>query len=261
MNNCNFFLKNFFFVNYFNSFIILNNFKSKSLFTQKKFDITQKKFDINNTNLLVIYFKYFNKIIIKNNSFVKHNVINFYGEFKNSYLYYFNKFNYKYYKNLINLIFSVNQNNKNFVILDNSYKNIFPIYNYIFNFKNIIVYKKYFFINSKFFTYNNWSYYYNNFSKKFNIVLIVILDFYYFNKFFKSLKSINLPTSSLIPINHVDAFVDYPIYVSYYSNFEKFLVLNLLTQITLMSFNYKNYILRIKYLNLFYDFSLKFNLI
>lgn len=252
---------NFYFLNYFNYYLILkfnSNFKINKLTFNKKIESHNIK-NLFKQNLMLKYFKYFNTVVLLNNGLKRLKQLNFYYSHNKNNFFYFNSYNFFYFKKLINLIFQINKENYNFVIFDKSYKNILPLYNYIYNFKNLSLYRKYFFVSTSFFTYQNWHYHYSQFIKKFNIILILIFDFQHFNKFFKILKNINLPISSLLPINNLNSFVDYPIYTNYICNFEKIIFYNLIAQTVLISFNYKNYEFKLKYLKLFYNFSLKFN--
>lgn len=260
MKNQNFFTTNFISLNFFNFYLLLNLSKhtNKNIIFNKKLEKLKIDFTLKN-NLLLKYVKYFNKLVFYRNINIKNNQLNYYNTFNKKNSYYLNNYNNFYFKKFINLLFFLNSSGYNFLVLDKSYKNVLPLYNYIFNFKNLLLYKKYFFIDTKFFTYNNWHTYYSAFLQKFNIVFLIIFDFFHFNKFFKILKNINLPISSLLPINNFNSFIDYPIYTSLVNKFEKFVFYSIITQTVLISFNYKSYDFKIKYLKLFYNFSLKFN--
>lgn len=98
-------------------------------------------------------------------------------------------------------------------------------------------------------------YFYKKFMNKFNVVFVLILDFFYFKKFLKFLKKINLPLSSLIPVNNDNSYIDYPIFVNYSYNLEKIVFLSLLNQISFLSYNYKYYKNKLNFLKIFYNFS------
>lgn len=159
LKNQNFYVQNFYLLVNFNLFLIFKFNKSLNFFNtpfKKESFIFYKNFNFKcKNNFIFKYFKYFNKLLFFKNNSIRLNQINYYGSINNYKFYYFNNYNYFFYKKLINLIFDINKQNNNFIILDKSYKNVFPLFNYLFNYKNIIIYKKYFFINPKSFTFNN----------------------------------------------------------------------------------------------------------
>jgi hypothetical protein len=160
LKNQNFFVQNFFLLNHFNFYLILNlnkNFlkSDKNLLLKTSVNFNKKLSFLNKNIFILKYLKYFNKIIFFKNNSIRLNQLDYYGHYNNYNFYYFNNYNFVFYKKLINLLFQINQENKNFIILDKTYKNIFPLYNYVFNLKNITMYKKYFFVSSNFFTFNN----------------------------------------------------------------------------------------------------------
>lgn len=257
----NFFLFNFFLINNFNNYNILIFLKTKNLFLNSFVNsncLKNKNKKIMNSNFLLKYFKYFNKVMWINQDLFKKDKLIFHSKYKGYNFYVFNKYNYVFFKKLVNLFFDFIKESRNFLILDSNYRSITPIYNYIFNFKNVTLFSKYFFINSIFFTYRNWFFLYKNFINSFKIVFLFVIDFYYFRKFFKFLRVVNIPISSLIPANTPSLIVDYPLYVSFNYNLEKFIFLNMIANIFFLSLNYKNYINKIKYLQLFYNFSRNF---
>lgn len=89
-------------------------------------------------------------------------------------------------------------------------------------------------------------------------MFLIILDYNYFKKFLKFIKTFNLPMCSLIPVNTIDELIDYPVFNNSFLELDKLIFLNLVTQTLFFSINYKNYCNKLKYLNLFYNFSLKF---
>lgn len=151
--NKNSFQLSFFFLKYFNFYSLkfINN-SSKNITLKKNFNFN---FNFYSNNLVFKYFKYFNKIILFKGDLFKKNSLNYLYNYKKNTFYNFNNNNYKYFNRLSNLILEINKSNYNFLILDKSYKNIFPLYNYIFKLNNLLIYKKYFFIKSSFFTYIN----------------------------------------------------------------------------------------------------------
>lgn len=257
--NKNFIFYNFFYLNNFNFFLVKNNLKFNffnfNLNPPIKLNVSLKKKLLNN-NILINYFKYFNKIILLHNNSIKNNQLQILYSYKKSNFYFFNNYNFYFFKKIFNLLLELNLNNFNYLILDSSYKNIFPLYNYIFNFNNLLVYKNFFFIKSSFFTYTNWSFFWLNFLKKFKISFIFIFDYFYFFKFFQTMKNANLPIGSFLPINIINGFIDYPIYFYNFLSIEKLIVLNMFSKVFFISLNFKNYNNKLKYLNLFYNFSL-----
>lgn len=244
---------------FFNNVLLVNQFKINWFINKTKFfffksdGFNSLNFSKNNF-VLTKYLNYFNKVVYINKTFFKNSNLNLFYKYKNQNFYYFNNFNYVIFKKLTNLLFKINLCKKNFVLLDRSYKSVLPVYNYIFGLKNISLYKNYFFIKHSFLSFKNFFFLYRNFSNIFNIILIIILDYHYFNKQLKLIKNINLPICSLVPLELSANFIDYPFVVFNNFNLEKFLFLNFVVQSFLLSYNFKSYRNKIKYLNIFYNF-------
>lgn len=71
--------------------------------------------------------------------------------FINSNTYYIYTFN----KNFISFFFDFNLKKKNFLILDNNYSYVYPLYKYIFGLNTLSLYKNFFFLKPIFFTRKN----------------------------------------------------------------------------------------------------------
>lgn len=182
--------------------------------------------------------------------------LNYCGQHKTSKFYFINSSNIYNYKALINIIFELVQEKKNFLILDNNYKSSFPLLNYIFSIKSINNYKSYFFLNIKHFSLKNWLYFYKSFLNKFNVNLLFILNLDYYYNFLSFLKNVNLPMSSLFPAERINKFIDYPIYSdSNFKNINKIIFLNLISQIYFISSNFLMLKKKLNFLKLFYKFS------
>lgn len=101
------------------------------------------------------------KSIFLTNYFNKYNLFKLGNLNKNVDMVFLFKFNRNYYynfniylnnKNYINFFLVINRyfkSNFNFLILDSSYKNTLPLYNYIFGNKNLYHEKLFFFLNKK----------------------------------------------------------------------------------------------------------------
>lgn len=97
---------------------------------------------------------YFN---IKLSIFLNNYIFNFNKNFLfsklfiNSNTYYIYTFN----KNFISFFFDFNLKKKNFLILDNNYSYVYPLYKYIFGLNTLSLYKNFFFLKPIFFTRKN----------------------------------------------------------------------------------------------------------
>lgn len=92
---------------------------------------------------LSIYLNNYTSIFNKNFLFSK--------LFINSNIYYTYIFN----KNFISFFFDFNLKKKNFLILDNNYSYVYPLYKYIFGLNTLFLYKNFFFLKPIFFTRKN----------------------------------------------------------------------------------------------------------
>lgn len=247
--NFNFYFHNFFFIKNFNNLFYFN-FELKNVINLEK--NYNYKFKKNNflfffkSSSFLFNFKYslnVNREYI--NDVIKFNKVNFYK---------LNNVSFKIYKKFLSAFYFSSINNFNFVVLDDNYKNLLPLYNYVYSEKNLMTYKKYFFVNKNYFTNYNWIYFYKSFIIKFNISFVMVLNYYTYKYFYNYLLKINLPIASLIPIDCHSEFADYPLFFYNYE-FDKFLFLNLLTNVYLSAFNYNTYNLKKKYIYIFYNFQ------
>lgn len=134
-----FFPLNFFL---FNNLMINNNiFKKNSHLIKSDHLITLKKINKKFSNQLITNFKKdsINYFFFKN--FKKSILINF-NFFKKNILFFNFFYNYCFKKN-------------NFIILDNDYCSIYPIYKHIYGYKFLSIYKNFFFIEPKYFILKN----------------------------------------------------------------------------------------------------------
>lgn len=200
------------------------------------------------------FFKFYNKLSAKNLNFID-NIIIHKNLLNNFNFYTFNKYNVLFYKNFIKMFKHFSFEN-NFLIIDNNFKNVLPLNNYIFGYKNMFIYKNFFFFDFKKFTYKSWISKYEEFLKHFYINLIIITDYLYFQKFLKVFHEMNIVTTALIPINYIDTYIDYRLFYSgSLKNFEKFIFINLISQIYFTLLNYKIYNKKLNFIKIFYKFS------
>lgn len=173
---------------------------------------------------------------------------------KNFNIYYLNKSSLKVYNKFLNSLYYLSVNNFGFIILDDNYKNLAPLYNYIYSEKNLMTYKNFFFVKKNYFTYYNWMFFYKSFIKKFNVSMLIIFDYYSYKYFYKYLLRVNLPIASLVPADCHSDFIDYPIFF-YNFSIDKVFFLSLLSSMHFLAISYKSYILKKKYITLFYGFQ------
>lgn len=163
------------------------------------------------------------------------------------FVYYFNK-------NFISFFFNLNLQKKKFLILDNHYSYIYPLYKYIFGLNTLSLYKNFFFLKPVFFTRKNWSYFFLKFCKYNKINLLFISDFDYYSNFYKNLLEFDCSTSAIVPFNYSDSFIDYPLYTTYINILVKITYFSILSQIFFYSYNNINFFLKYQYFNNFYKY-------
>lgn len=224
-------LKKEFFNNHLN-----NDFKLKSFFfikLNKKFNILLSK---------NVYFKnqpfFSKKIILNENSF-----------------FYFDNFFYKHLLNFSNIVYSLTVHKSNFLILDNQYSYIYPLYNYMYSYNSVSSLKEYFFIKPLYFTYKRWSYFYSNFCKKFNVELLVLFNYSFFLNYLNELQILDKPLAALVPVSFTYDFIDFPIFIKNSVSFNKLVYTILISQFYFLGLNYKNYQYKLKFIKIFYNFS------
>jgi hypothetical protein len=89
-----------------------------------------------------------NNVFFKNQPFFVKNV-----NLNNQNYYFFDKFFYKHLLNFSNVIYNLTIKKNNFLILDNQYHYVYPIYNYMYSQPAISSFKEYFFVKPLYFTY------------------------------------------------------------------------------------------------------------
>lgn len=212
------------------------NFKFKSFFFIK----LNKNFNVLSSNY----------IFFKNQPFFSKRV-----NFKNKNYFYFDNFFYKYLLNFSKIVYNLTIVKSNFLILDNQYNYIFPLYNYMYSQNSISSLKEYFFIKPIYFTFKRWVYFYANFCKKFNVDLLVLFNYSFFLNYLNELQSLDKPIAALIPVSHTYDFIDFPIFIKNNFNLNKLIYTILISQFYFLGLNFKNYQYRLKFLKLFCNFS------
>ena len=230
-------------------FCVYNNFYL--LFNKNTYFYKQ---NINSIKNEIKYFYFFinNNSIITSNKFNSRKSINLILNNKNNYIFYFNKFSLFYFKVFSSFLIFFNRYD-NFLFIDLDYKHIIPFYNYNYGLKNVYNNKNYFFLKKSFLTINNWLYFYNEFLKKFNINLLIFLEYNNFYKFLNIFKKFNKPIIALMSYNNLFDFVDYPIFTNYL-NISKIILYNYISFFYFNSINIKIYKNKIKYFNFFINY-------
>lgn len=246
---------NFFFNYNINIFLFLLKLsKNNSLIYKKKLYNYNSDFKLKsfffikiNKNFNIIFS---DNIFSKNEHFFLKNV-----HFGNRNFFYFDKFFYKHLLNFSNIIYNLTISKNNFLILDNQYNYIFPLYNYMYSQNSISSLKEYFFIKPLYFTYKRWIYFYANFCKKFNVELLILFNYTFFLNYINELQSLNKPVSALIPVSHTYDFIDFPIFIKNNFYLNKLIYTILISQFYFLGLNFKNYQYKLKFIKLFYKFS------
>jgi len=249
---------NFFYFNNINVFLFLLKLN--------KANPLVLKYELNNLNLnfkLKSFFfikinKNFNvlfsdNIFFKNQPFFLKNV-----NFNNHNFFYFDKFFYKHLLNFSNVVYNLTVNKNNFLILDNQYNYVYPLYNYMYSHTNVNSLKEYFFVKPLYFTYKRWIYFYANFCRKFNVELLILFNYTFFLNYINELQSLDKPITALVPVSHTYDFIDFPIFIKNNHYLNKFIYTILISQFYFLGLNFKNYQYKIKFIRLFYNFSKSF---
>lgn len=158
-------------------------------------------------------------------------------------------------KNFINFFFNYCFKKNNFLVLDNNYLIIYPLYKFIYGFKNVSLYKNFFFIKPVNFTFKNWTYFFSKFCFYNNVNLLFIFDYNYYSNFYKTIINFDPCVSALVPMNYSDEYIDYPLYTPFINFYSKLVYLSFITQIYFLSYNNCNFYYKQQYLLLFYRFS------
>jgi hypothetical protein len=216
-----------------NIFNIKNNLNTLFIKKQKTFNIKISK-----------YFIFF----VKNNYkdrllFINNNA----NTFRNAH------FNFN--KNFINLFSNLTLKKNNFLILDNTYSHIFPLYKFIFGLSSLYAYKSFFFLKPIYFTQKSWSYFFLKFCYFNNISLLFIADYDYYISFYKNIIEFDYSVSAIVPSTYSDSFVDYPLYAPFINTVVKLSYISLLTTLYFQSFNHINYYYKYNYINYFFKYS------
>ena len=252
----NFYL-NFFFFNNINILLFLLKVdKNNNIFFKKEIHNNNINFSFKLKNFFFIKinknFNIFlsNRVFFKNQPFfLKHVDLN------NHNFFYFDKFFQKYLMNFSNIIYNLTIKKDNFLILDNQYNYIYPLYNYTYSQVSINMFKEFFFVKPLYFTYKRWIYFYANFCRKFNVEMLILFNYTYFLNYINELQNLGKPLASLIPVSHTYEFIDFPIFIKNNFNLNKLIYTILISQFYFLGLNYKNYQYKIKFIKLFYNFA------
>lgn len=157
-------------------------------------------------------------------------------------------------KHFFNFFYSYCYEKNNFLILNDSYDFIYPIYKQMYNYHSMSIYKDFFFLNPIYFTYKNWSYFFYKFCTKNNINLFFVLDYGFYLNFYKNIGSLDNAVVALIPYTYVNIYSDYPLYIYDINIFTKIMYSSYFLQIFSMSRNYKNLYNQYKFIKMFYEY-------
>lgn len=205
---------------------------------ENNFNKTHKTVNFKLSNFFVTFLK--NTLNSKENRYFfsnyNHNIRNFYFN-SNS--------------NFINFFLNFTLKKNNFLILDNDYSHIFPLYKFIHGKNTLDFYKTFFFLKPIFFTRKSWAYFFLKFCYKNNIKLLFVIDYVYFFKFYKNIVECDCSISAVVPISSFDGYIDYPLYTFNINNMIKLMYVSLITSIYFYSYNYNNYLKKYNYMNYF----------
>ena len=145
-------------------------------------------------------------------------------------------------------------NKNNFIVLDNDYSSIYPIYRSIYGYNFLSLYKTFFFIEPKYFILKNWLFFLFQFCKFNKINLIFIFEYNYYINFYKNIAESNMSVSAIVPHSYIDDYIDYPLYSFNINILTKILYSSYILYIYTTAFNYKNFINQYKYILYFYKY-------
>lgn len=260
LNSNNIVFKNNFYFSFFflKDFNLLCYFLPK-FYNNKNYLYLQKK-NFNYFNNYEVFFKKDKKIILfklnynffniykqllSNNltkkKFLSHRMLNIWN---------INSYNIRF----INFFYDYCFNKKNFLILNDDYSIIHPVYKHLYGANNLYLYKNFFFLKTVNFTFKSWIYFFYKFCKKNNIGVLFIFDYFYYLNFYKNIISSDLSLISIIPYSTSFCFVDYPLFTFEVNILSKLLYLSHIMQIYSISYNNLNFYNKYKYIKLFYSF-------
>jgi hypothetical protein len=253
-----FFLKNFndlyFFYNFYNkiNFNLLASVPIKTKFLNKNLIIFQINFNKNNFKKKQIinyklnrYFLSFYTYSSYNNHNIKknwHNII-----YNLPLIYTFNN-------SFINFFYNYCFKKKNFIILNDDYHAIYPLYKFMFGINFLHIYKNFFFLKPINFTFKNWLYFFSKFCKYNNVCLMFVFDYDYYINFYKNIKEVDLSVSAIVPFSYIDDYIDYPLYSYDVDVFVKLIYSSYIFQIYSLAYNSYNLYNQYKYIQIFYKF-------
>lgn len=245
-----------------NSSFFLFNFKNYNLyliliyFSKYKNNIKLQ----NNLNFLNYKYTFFKVIpLFYNNNIFYFNInnINYFDKiikFKNTYIFYINLYLFlKIFKNLVNMLY-LNFLNKNNLLIFNANNlldeiNTFYFYSLNYNFLNI--YKKLLLLKKKE-SKNFFIFIIHKLIKKYNINLMLLLDYKNLNFYYNIAKNCNLPIIGLQTLKNSYNLIDYPILLSNINIFTKYLFICEMSAIYLQSKKDKQKKLIMYFFNIFF---------
>lgn len=230
---------------FINNFKIDNNLQKKELILKKKFnsDFLFNKFIFYKINIYLIS-------ILKNNS--NNNLFKYKNTNTLVNLFFQNFF---YINNFTNFFYNYSLNKNNFIILNNDYFLIYPLYKFLFGEKFINIYKEFLFVKPVNFTFKNWVYFLKKFFKAHKINLIFLFDYNHYINFYKNIKELDVCVAAIINYNNSSELVDYSFYSYSCDLYTKITYYTYLYSIYNVFLNYKIFYYQYKYINIFYNFS------
>lgn len=187
----------------------------------------------------------------------KQNFINFFFLKKSQKLNIINfNFFYKNNQSFFNFFYNYCLNKNNFIILDNNYNSLYPVYKHLYGYNFLYLYKSFFFVDSKNFILKNWLFFFLKFCKFNKINLLFVFDYDYYINFYKNLSDSNICTSALIPYSYTYDYIDYPLFSFNITIYTKMLYSSYILYIYTLSFNFNKFIFQYKYILFFSKFNL-----
>lgn len=175
-------------------------------------------------------------------------------KFKNNYLFYINLYLFlKIFKNLVNMLYLSFLNNNNLLIFNpnNLLDEINTFYFYTLNYNFLNIYKKLLLLKKKE-SKNFFIFIVHKLIKKYNINLMLLLDYKNLNFYYNISKNCNLPIIGLQTLKDSNSLIDYPILFSNINIFTKYLVICEISAIYIQSKKDKQKKLLIYFFNLFF---------
>jgi hypothetical protein len=161
---------------------------------------------------------------------------------------------YFFNKNFIDFFYYYCYTKNNFIILNDDYTSIYPLYKQIYGNNFLHIYKNFLFFKPINFTFKSWLYFFSKFCKNNKINLMFVFDYDYYINFYKNISEVDLSVSAIVPYSYINDYIDYPLYSYSLDIFTKLIYSSCILQIYSLSYNSLNMINQYKYIQVFYKF-------